>query len=170
MDFKELIEGWIVRALSTEIQPCKESHHFNITYGLYTDILGVIEEKGHNMEKNYDKSIENVHQHINLPSRISSLTRKVKRYHGDPYTTIHATTPEVKDDYLGPSCRQIQLKISDLTELNDNFHIRHEHITNGLMYELEKYQWSKGLPTKFAMKWTNNFFPIQSKQSMNEFT
>ena len=59
MDFKELIEGWIVRALSTEIQPCKESHHFNITYGLYTDILGVIEEKGHNVE-NYDKGIENV--------------------------------------------------------------------------------------------------------------
>ena len=170
MDFKELIEGWIVRALSTEIQPCKESHHFNITYGLYTDILGVIEEKGHNVEKTMIKVLKMLHPHVNLPSRISSLTRKVKRYHGDPHTTIHGTTPEVKDDYLGPSCRQAQLKISDLTELNDNFHIRHEHITNGLIYELEKYQQSKRLPTKFAMKWTNNFFPIQSKHSMKEFT
>ena len=59
MDFKELIEDWIVRALSTEFQPCRESHHFNITNGLYSDILGVIEEKGYNMEKNYDKGIEN---------------------------------------------------------------------------------------------------------------
>ena len=109
MDFKELIEGWIVRALSTEIQPCKESDHFNITYGLYTDILGVIEEKGHNVEKTMTKILKMLHPHINLPSRISSLTRKVKRYYGDPHTTIHGTTPEVKDDYLGPSCRQAQL-------------------------------------------------------------
>ena len=29
-------------------------------HGLYTDIPGVIEEKGHNVEKNYDKGIENV--------------------------------------------------------------------------------------------------------------
>ena len=89
--------------------------------------------------KNYEKVLKMLHPHINLSSRISSLTRKVKRYHGDPHTTIHGTTPEVKDDYLDPSCRQAQLKISYLTELNDNFHIRHEHITNGLIYELEKY-------------------------------
>ena len=111
-----------------------------------------------------------LHQHINLPSRISSLTRKVKRYHGDPHTTIHGTKPEVRDDYLGPSCRQAQWKISYLTELNGNFHIKHEHITNGLIYELEKSRWSKGLPKKFAMKWTNDFSPIQSKHSVNELT
>ena len=140
MDFKELIKGWIVRALSTEIEACQESHHFNITYGLYVDIIGAIEQKGYNVEKTMTKVLKMLHPNINLPSRISSLTKKVRRYHGDPHTTIHGTTPEVKDDYLGPSHRQAQLKMSYLTELNGNFHIRHEHIANGLIYELEKYR------------------------------
>ena len=43
--------------------------------------------------------------------------------------------------------------------------VRQEHTTNGLIYELEKYQRKEKLPLKTALQWTEQFFAKTPNQS-----
>ena len=138
MDMDVIINSWINTAL-TEVS-MDTAHHFNITYGLYLDILTVIEEKGLNIQDTMSKVLKLIHPDVELPSSISYLTQKVKKYKGPSNTTIQCILPQPKVEYLGDSCKEAGLKICDLHDPKSTNRVRQEHTTNGLIYELEKYR------------------------------
>ena len=161
MDLDEIINSWIDHALSCpSISDRNDSpHHFNITYQLYMNILSVIQEREVSVEQTMPKVLKWLNPHITLPSPICNLTKKVKRFKGDLRTKIFEILPQQQQTYFGEYCKAAGLKIVDLQSNNRRNVIKEEHITNGLIYELEQYRRKEKVPLKKALQWTQEYFP-----------
>ena len=70
MDFEEIINGWIDKALSTDSVLHNVNHHFNITFSPYMKLLTVIEIQGLNIQYTMTKVLQLLYPNINLPSSI----------------------------------------------------------------------------------------------------
>ena len=165
MDFGGLINGWIDRAIITATESNKEGHQFNITSNLYFKILNEIEAVGLNVQITITKSFNMLYPDINEPSRISVLTRKVRKYKSNQNTTIHGITPCIKDECLDDSHKAAGLKTSYLLNNDSNFRVRTEHISNGLTGSQKE-----SIQNKYVMQWTYKFFPASSTQTKNMCT
>ena len=73
----------------------------------------------------------------------------------------------MKKDTWGEYCETAGLKISNLRNNTASVSIKAEHITNGLIYELERYRCKEKLPTTTALKWTEQFSPKGTNHSTN---
>ena len=150
MDFEEIINGWIDKALSTDSVLHNVDHHFNITYSLYMKILTVIVNWGLNIQHTMTKVLQLLYPTINLPSSISHLTRKVKKFKGDKDTTINGIGPKIQEQYIGDSCKAARLKTSYLNDSSHTFKVDPVFLINGLVYELERYCRSQCLLNQHA--------------------
>ena len=104
---------------------------------------------------------------INLPAKISNLTRKVKKYNGDLSVAIEGIQPQSVLEYIGNYCQEAGLKLLHLKNGSIEYHIHPKYVTNGLIYELEKYRRSKNLPRRSIIQWTSRFFPQSALQNPN---
>ena len=85
MDLDDIVDAWIDHAITQhEVPPSNQSRgHYNITYALYLHILTSIEHRNLNVQNTMPKVPNMLYPGINLPAKISILTRKVKKYNGD---------------------------------------------------------------------------------------
>lgn len=169
MDLDAIINNWIDVSLSKQIdsRDTRDSHdHFNITYELYMNILNIVQQRELSVENTMPKVLRLINPQVKLPTLICNLTRKVKRFKGNGKTTIQTILP-CTQTYIGEWTQAANLKISDLLDSNSNKSIKQEHITNGLIYELEQYRHKENLPVGTVLHWTEQFFPRIDGQSAN---
>ena len=70
-------------------------------------------------------------------------------------------------EYIGNYCQEAGLKLLHLKNGSIEYHIHPKYVTNGLIYELEKYRRSKNLPRRSIIQWTSRFFPQSALQNPN---
>ena len=167
MDIDDIIYSWITHVYSNQNVTKDNLHHFNITYELYMSILRIIQKRELSVEKTMPEVLRLINPQVQLPSPICNLSSKVKRFKGDKKSRIQDIIPQCEERYLGEYCETAGLKISNLWNNTASVSIKTEHITNGLIYELERYRCKEKLPTTTALKWTEQFFPKGTNHSTN---
>ena len=169
MDLDDIVDAWIDHAITQhEVPPPNQSRgHYNITYALYLHILTSIEHRNLNVQNTMPKVLNMLYPGINLPAKISNLTRKVEKYNGDLSVAIEGIQPKSVPEYIGNYCQEAGLKLLHLKNGSIEYHIHPKYVTNGLIYELEKYRRSKNLPRRSIIQWTSHFFPQSASQNPN---
>ena len=103
MDLDDIVDAWIDHAITQhEVPPPNQSRgHYNITYALYLHILTSIEHRNLNVQNTMPKVLNMLYPGINLPAKISNLTKKVKKYNGDLSVAIEGIQPQSVLEYIG---------------------------------------------------------------------
>ena len=147
MDLDDIVDAWIDHAITQhEVPPPNQSRgHYNITYALYLHILTSIEHRNLNVQNTVPKVLNMLYPGINLPAKISNLTRKVKKYNGDLSIAIEGIQPQSVLEYIGNYCQEAGLKLLHLKNGSIEYHIHPKYVTNGLIYEQGQFSLSLSL-------------------------
>ena len=172
MDLDDIIDAWIDHATTYHETPSpnKSGSHYKIIYALYIHILNSIERRNLNVQSTMPKVLNMLYPGVSLPVKISNLTRKVRKYNGDPSLVIEGIEPKSNPEYIGNYCKQAGLKLLHLNDGSKEYNVHPQYVTNGLIYELEKYRRSMNLPKRSVIQWTKCFFPHSALQNANPST
>ena len=169
MDLDDIIDAWIDHAITYHETSSSNQNgsHYKITYALYIHILNSIERRNLNVQSTMSKVLNMLYPGVNLPAKMSNLTRKVRKYNGDPSLVIEGIQQKSNPKYIGNHCKEAGLKLLHLKDGSIEYNVHPEHVTNGLIYELEKYRRSMNLPKRSVIQWTKRFFPQSALQNAN---
>ena len=117
------------------------SAHFDtkITYKMYDELLSLLSTRGINIQQAMTAILPMLHKDVNLPSKISNITRKVRK-HIDSGKNINETIsylfpPKTNDNEISSFCTEAGITIDNLSK-QEQLSISPEYLTNQLIYDL----------------------------------
>lgn len=134
---------------------------FPITYAVYEKLLQVLDVNGYNIQLNLPKILLTLNADVNIPKKISNLTRKVvkdisKRSESDDFE-VWKTTTVLR--YLEQHVTEVAgFKVADLLE--PCLSCQDEAVTVGTILRLRSFRKRNALPWHLARTWMKQLFGL----------
>ena len=142
-----------------------------ITYKMYDELLSLLSTRSINIQQAMTAILPMLHKDVNLPSKISNITRKVRK-HIDSDKNINETVsylfpPKRNDTEISSFCTEAGITIDNLSK-QEQLSISPEYLTNQLIYDLERYRKTNNMPWSEAVKWHHKLFPFDQSDNATE--
>ena len=142
-----------------------------LTYQNYDELLRLLSTRNINIQQAMTTILPILHKDIIIPSKISNLTRKVRKHVDSGKNVdevISSLYPSQKNENeISPFCTEAGISVESLLK-EKPVNVLPRYLTNQLVYDLEKFRQRSSTPWSEAVKWHNKLFPLNKDDSVTE--